>query len=53
MPEPTAEPGPAEPEPPAPPRGGRAGGVAWRIGWVLLAAVGMSASYAALVVIGR
>lgn len=59
MPESTAAPGPADPAPGpagpeavAPPRRARAG-VAWRIGWVLLAAVSMGVTYAALVVIGR
>ncbi|MGD0924343.1 MAG: hypothetical protein ABR926_04035 [Streptosporangiaceae bacterium] len=48
MPESTVAPGPA----PSPHRG-RAGRVAWRIGWVLLAAVSMCVTYAALVFIGR
>ncbi len=48
MPECTVAPGPA-----APRRRGRAGRVAWRTGWVLLALVSMGVTYAALVVIGR
>jgi hypothetical protein len=39
---------------PAPPHTpGRIGRIAWRAGWVLLAAVSMTLAYAGLVVAGR
>jgi hypothetical protein len=41
----------ASPNPSRPP--GRAGRIAWRAGWVLLAAVSMTLAYAGLVVAGR
>jgi hypothetical protein len=48
MPEPAA---PTRPSPP--PRPGRAARIAWRTGWVLLAAVSMSVAYVLLVFGGR
>jgi hypothetical protein len=39
--------------PPPPRRPGRAGAIAWRAGWVLLAAASMAVAYILLVVAGR